>query len=309
MKIIKRIFAILLTFLIAVALGFGLNLLLEDNPMKVKWDDTVGTIQTDFSYADGEKNKFDLYLPTSKNKETYGLVVYLHAGGFTTGDKSDDASILKFFTSKGYVSAGINYTLRTDKNNASVLQMSNEIKEAVPKVVEKAKELGYPIDRMAIMGGSAGGTLALLYAYRDGKDAPVPIKFVFEQVGPPSFEPNDWYYIGTDSNAAAVWVELMSGVKTTSEMIENGTYKEALKPISAYEWIDDNSPPLLCGYGKLDKIVPFASTKPLQEALKKHNVKSDFFVFPHSGHALHRDKEVSKAMFEALENYLKTYLQ
>jgi acetyl esterase/lipase len=64
--------------------------------------------------------------------------------------------MLAWFCSKGYVAAGINYTLADEKNHASVLTQSNEIKAAMPKVVEAAKEAGYPIDKMTIAGGSAG---------------------------------------------------------------------------------------------------------------------------------------------------------
>ena len=80
----------------------------------VDWNDSIGTIYKDISYGDKESNKFDLYVPKDNSKENYGLVVYLHAGGFTTGDKSDDKQILQWLCSKGYVTAGINYTLRTD---------------------------------------------------------------------------------------------------------------------------------------------------------------------------------------------------
>lgn len=48
------------------------------------------------------------------------MVVYLHAGGFTSGDKVGDKGILSWLCSKGYVAVGINYTLRTDTNEASV---------------------------------------------------------------------------------------------------------------------------------------------------------------------------------------------
>ena len=88
-------------------------------------------------------NKYDLYLPKDSSKENYGLVVYIHAGGFTSGDKSDDEEMLAWLCNKGYVAAGINYTLRTESNNASVLQESNEIKAAIPQVVEEAKRNGY----------------------------------------------------------------------------------------------------------------------------------------------------------------------
>ena len=136
----------------------------------VKWSDDLGTKKTDIAYGDGEAEKFDLYLPKDDTKETYGLAVYLHAGGFTSGDKSGDEEMLSWLCSKGYVAAGINYTLRTDTNTASVLTQSNEIKAAMPKVVEAAKEAGYPIDKMTIAGGSAGHALAMIYAYRDGAD-------------------------------------------------------------------------------------------------------------------------------------------
>ena len=50
----------------------------------VRWDDSVGTVYTDLSYGEGDANKFDLYLPADSTKGTYGLVVYLHAGGFSS---------------------------------------------------------------------------------------------------------------------------------------------------------------------------------------------------------------------------------
>ena len=40
--------------------------------------------------------------------------------------------MLSWLCSKGYVACGINYTLRTESNNASVLTQSNEIKAAIP---------------------------------------------------------------------------------------------------------------------------------------------------------------------------------
>ena len=128
------------------------------------WSEELGTKITDISYGDEEANKFDLYLPKDSTKDTYGLVIYLHAGGFTSGDKADDENMLAWLCSKGYVAAGINYTLRTDTNNASVLLQSNEIKEAIPIVVEEAKNRGYNIDKMTVAGGSAGHALAMIYA-------------------------------------------------------------------------------------------------------------------------------------------------
>ena len=99
--------AFLATFVASAAFKMTWNPL--GDKYSVRWDDSVGTMYTDLSYGEGEANKFDLYLPADDAKETYGLVVYLHAGGFTSGDKSGDAGMLQWLCSKGYVAAGINY--------------------------------------------------------------------------------------------------------------------------------------------------------------------------------------------------------
>ena len=58
------------------------------------WSEELGTKITDISYGDEEANKFDLYLPKDSTKDTYGLVIYLHAGGFAVKDMLQPVSII-----------------------------------------------------------------------------------------------------------------------------------------------------------------------------------------------------------------------
>lgn len=149
------IFICIVVFLISIIIGIVSKLAIQPSWAKkysVKWSDDLGTLYKDISYDDGEANKFDLYLPRDNSKESYGLVVYLHAGGFTQGDKSEDVEMLSWLCSKGYVAAGINYTLKNETNNKSVLSQSNEIKDAIPKVIEVAEKYGYHINEMGIAG-------------------------------------------------------------------------------------------------------------------------------------------------------------
>ena len=106
--------AFLVTFAASAAIKMTWNPL--GDKYSVQWDDSVGTMYPDLSYGEGDANKFDLYLPADNSRESYGLVVYLHAGGFTSGDKSGDAGILQWLCSKGYVAAGINYTLFSEEH-------------------------------------------------------------------------------------------------------------------------------------------------------------------------------------------------
>ena len=280
----------------------------------VEWNDSVGTLKSDISYGDKESNKFDLYLPADDKKENYGLVVYLHAGGFTSGDKTDDKSTLAWLCSKGYVSVVINYTLRTDENNSSVLMQSEEIKSAIPKVVEAAENAGYHIDKMTMAGGSAGHALAMIYTYRDGKNAPVPLVFTYGAVGPSSFYKEDWGIFGLDKDtdesfeAAANLFGVMGGVDLTKDDMKNGSYLEKMKPIAAAEWVSDNPVPTVVAYGTCDRVQPFLASKRLEKALKENNVDYKYYVLEHSGHGLQNDSDISRQWMESVEEYLDKYM-
>ena len=299
----------IIVFVISAVIKLAYNPLSEK--YRVEWMDSVGTSYIDLSYGEAEANKFDLYVPADKSRKTYGLVVYLHAGGFTTGDKADDKTMLQWLCSKGYVAAGINYTLRDENHpEASVYSQSVEIRDSMPYVVSAAEKLGYKINQMAISGGSAGGTLALLYAYRDAETSPVPVKMVFEAVGPSSFHHEDWksYGLDQDAGAAAGLFSVMSGNAITEDMVTADHYDAYMKDISAYMWVNQNTVPTVCAYGSFDRVCPFGSVKHLVNALENHNVPHEYIEFPHSGHALQNDNRQYERYMEKVEEYLNKYM-
>lgn len=304
----------ILIFVLALLLGIVSKLFIKPDWTKnytVKWNENVGTIVSDLTYGDGEANTFDLYLPNDNTRENYGLVVYLHAGGFTSGDKTGDADNLKWLCSKGYVAAGINYTLFSDKNpDANVYTQSMEIKEAIPYVVEAAKQRGYNIDKMTIAGGSAGHTLAMIYAYRDGKDAPVPVVLTYGGVGPSSFYQEDWGIFGLDKSdeACVAMFSVMSGNEISSEDIRSGEYLKIVKPIAAAEWVSNNPIPTVVAYGACDKMQPYKASLKLEAALKENNVDYKYYVLPHSGHGLQNDDKIARQWMESIEEYLDKYM-
>ena len=306
----------IVSFLVSFGLGMASKRIASPAMKKysVDWDDSLGTLQKDLAYGEGEFQKFDLYLPKDNSKDSYGLAVYLHAGGFTSGDKSDDEKILSWLCSKGYVAAGINYTLRTDENTASVLTQSEEIKAAIPKVIEAAKEDGYPIDKMTIAGGSAGHALAMIYAYRDGADAPVPVVLTFGAVGPSSFYAEDWEIFGAGTETeeqrqtAATLFSVMSGEEITPEEIADGSYLEKVKPIAAAEWVSHNPVPTVVAYGTYDRMQPFAASKRLKSALEENHVDYQYFEMTHSGHGLQNDNALYLKWMQAVDAYLDKYM-
>lgn len=279
---------------------------------QVHWTEKLGTIETDLPYGDRALNKFDLYLPADRARATK-LVLYIHAGGFTGGDKADDAKIAKHFASKGYVGATINYSLRSDTNAADVKDMSDEIRLGVDAIVKAAKARGYPLDGMVIGGGSAGGALALIYAYRDADTAPVPVKAVISLVGPAGFDPAEWFgfkdnYASEDkAKAGAAFVTALTGNPVTPEMMRSGAYKKVLEPITAAALFSPDAPPTLVAYGQLDKVAPFTASAGLVKALSNRPAHNTVLVFPNSGHGLNRDPDMNKRLGAELSRYLDRY--
>ena len=311
----------ILVFLLAFGAGIVSKTAIQPSWAKayaVKWSDELGTLKEDLPYGEGALNKFDLYLPKDDTKDAYGLVVYLHAGGFTSGDKIGDRDMLSWLCSKGYVAAGINYSLFQElngtSNGVSVLSQSYEIKSAVPKVIEAAEAEGYHIDKMAIAGGSAGHALAMIFAYRDAAEAPVPVVFTFGAVGPSCFYAEDWDNYGFDRDTeesrigAAGLFSVMADAEITPEEIGAGTYQDKVKPISAAAWITPDSPPTVVAYGTHDRIQPFKASLRLKAILEENGVDHVYLELPHSGHGLQNDSAIQKQWMEAIEAYLVKYM-
>lgn len=311
------VFIYIMAFIVAFSIGIVSKTMPRPwtKDYMVDWNDSVGTIHRDISYGEMDSNKFDLYVPADNSRENYGLVVYLHAGGFTSGDKADDTEMLQWLCSKGYVTAGINYTLRDEVHpEASVYSQSMEIRESMPVVIAEAEKFGYHIDEMAISGGSAGHCLAMIYAYRDADISPVPVRMVFGAVGPSCFYPEDWGCYGLDKNtteskkAAAGLFSVMAGKEITVDMLGTSAYDEAMKDISALLWVDDNTVPSLMAYGKYDKVQGFEASVRLDEALTAHNISHDYIVLEHSGHGLQNDDKEAHLYSQKIEEYLDMYM-
>ena len=215
----------------------------------------------------------------------------------------------------GIIQADTNVSFEVNNTNgASVLSQSNEIRAAVPKVIEAAEAAGYHIDKMAMAGGSAGHALAMIYAYRDGRDAPVPVVLTYGAVGPSSFVAEDWgiFGLGLDTDesrqAGAGLFSVMSGKEITPEEIGDGSYREKVHEIAAAEWVENNPVPTVVAYGAHDRVQPFLASRRLEAALKENGVDYRYFVLEHSGHGLQSDSAVSRLWMEAVEEYLDRYM-
>jgi acetyl esterase/lipase len=110
----------------------------------------------------------DLWQPAGARRSGLGLV-YAHGSGWRAGDK--DMLTRPFFrrlTSQGHVVLDVAYTLWPD---AEIATMVSEINQAVAWLRDNGAAYGVDPERIVLMGGSAGGQLALTAAYAPGDPA------------------------------------------------------------------------------------------------------------------------------------------
>lgn len=310
----KILFALLCTvtfaivFIISMGLRFGKAIEESKATISVDWNDDTGSVYKDLRYNNTEDCGYDLYLPAQRSKSSrYSLILFIHGGSFTGGDKSEGDVWCKYYASRGYVAATVNYTLHNDKHPSSINIMHNDIKTCVDSIKAKCMALGYHIDEMATTGVSAGGCLAMLYAYREADSSSVPLKFVFQQTGPTSFHCEHWGFEEKDEKVT--FASMLLGQSITDSMIANETFRLMIDSISPACHITPRSVPTICAYGPNDRIVPTNQKFILMDSLKRHGVPHIYIEFPNSGHALANDPDSMAAYVARADEFCDKYFK
>ena len=120
------------------------------------------------SYGPDRKNILDLWIADSKLKSPF--VIYIHGGGFGSGNKNaayskNNFKILKRLLKNNISFATINYTF---KNNDDFLFSSlNDAKRALQFLKFNSEKYNLIKDRVALMGASAGATSSLWIGLQD----------------------------------------------------------------------------------------------------------------------------------------------
>ena len=268
------------------------------------WKANDGTIITDIVYDEQKNLKYDLYLPNTTSDTPVGAMLFIHGGAWKMGKKSDMSFACKRFAKEGYVTATIQYSLVTKENNVTFFDMLDDIGKCLEHMKMTAAEKHHPVKAVALSGISAGGHLAMLYAYSRADRSPIPIAFVCQQVGPSCFEKGMW-----TNHPEWDYVLAMagSGYGMTQEAYENGSMAKVVELISPALKIDEHSVPTIAAYGGKDGLVPFTHAEKLREALETHHVPHVFIVYPNSGHFLCDDPDCAKQYRKAILEYCRKY--
>ncbi len=235
-----------------------------------------------YKHEDGEDLYVRVHMPQNKAAKV-PVVVDIHGGGWIGSEPENNyymwGGSIDRLNAAGIAFVEVNYRLGSEKNRHPKLIL--DCMDAVDWVVRDPEELGFDADRIASMGGSAGGHLALMTALaqsaypRKGR-TPFIIRAVVDCNGP-----TDLRIIPENH-----WVE---GIHDVLEIVFGKSYDESpeeYKKFSPIFYMDAVKipPALLIVHGDRDELVPIDQSYRLHEEAKKRGWDTQMHILHNAGH-------------------------
>jgi acetyl esterase/lipase len=237
------------------------------------------------------------------------VVVYIHGGGLIWGSREDlSEEMIYLYTNNGFAVFSIDYRLAPESKLSDILE---DVQDALLWLeVEGVKQFSIDPKRIAVVGGSAGGFLALctgtfknkpraivsFYGYGDisAKWAMNPSTYYCQKERIPrelamklvsnkilSEGPvQDRYLFYLYARQQGVWVQEITGIASSND--------ELMRFCPIYH-VTGEYPPTLFLHGTNDTDVPYEQSVFMRAAVIKHGVYGRLISIPNGEHAFEKD--------------------
>ena len=229
---------------------------------------------TNISYGSDTANNMDIYLPRGRDSANTKVILFIHGGSWSSGDKNEFADAIPVLRSKlqDYAMFNMNYRFARNDNTRYPAQMI-DIEAALNFIQSKADEYRINANKICLVGASAGAHLALLEAYKNNKSG--KIKAVVDLFGPTDL--TDLYtHHPIPAQARPVIVNFLGATPATNPNV----YMQA----SPINFVNTQSVPTKIFHGADDMVVPVTQSAALKVKLELNNVKVDMTVYQGEGH-------------------------
>ncbi len=249
-----------------------------------------------YTVVNGWEGKVDLYLPPAEQGPT-AIVINIHGGGWNHGLKESQTGFSTFFKA-GFAVANIEYRLTGQATAPAAVE---DTRCALIYIINNATALNVDVNKIVIMGGSAGGHLALMAGLlgndhlfdancKTGQN--IQVAAIINKYG--ITDVWDWGYGKNITSKSAInWL----GAKAKDEAFA--------KSVSPIHFVNGNSPPVFIVHGDADPTVPYQQSVDLHKKLKSAGVKTEFVTVKGGLHGKF-DKEQNSMVNKAIINFLTT---
>lgn len=249
-----------------------------------------------YTTVSGWNGKMDLYLPPGGKGPT-PVVINIHGGGWNKGVKESQSGFNTFFKA-GFAVANIEYRLTGQATAPAAVE---DARCALIYLIKNAKQLNIDVNRIVVMGGSAGGHLALMAGllandHRFDTNCPgvenIKVAAIIDKYG--ITDVWDWAYgPNLTSKSATQWL----GSKAKDESFA--------KSVSPVYYITKNSPPIFIVHGDADPTVPYQESVSLHKKLQEVGVTTKFITIPgglHGKFTKEQNSELNKEIIAFLKS-------
>lgn len=251
--------------------------------------------QIDLVYTSGPgwEQKVDLYIPPKKGKLS-PAIINIHGGGWNHGTKEQQGGFNEYFK-LGFLVANVEYRMTGQAKAPAAIE---DIRCCLLYLIKHAKELNIDVDKIVIMGGSAGGHLAMLAGFMGNNHLfdtnckgveNVHVAAVIDKWG---IADMDTFVNITKYKSAIKWLD----TKATDQ-----AFIKALSPVS---YLTTKSPPVFICHGDADPIVPYTQSVALDKKLIALGIKHQFMTVAGGKHGSF-EKEKMNEMNRAIIAFIK----
>lgn len=223
-----------------------------------------------FAAPDGVPLELDLYRPVGDGQ--HPTIVMIHGGAWQHGSPRDNAVLNRYLAGQGYTVVAIAYRLAPRYRFPAQIE---DVRSALKFIRQNAATYEIDLNRMAIMGRSAGAHLAMLAAY--STNAP-SFRAVVNYYGPVDL--TQGYYDPPNPDP-------INSKKTLNAFL-GGTpnqFPDLYQAASPINFVRSNLPPTLLIYGGRDHIVQAKFGRYLSEQLQASGNTATFLEIPWAEHA------------------------
>ncbi|WP_154856758.1 alpha/beta hydrolase [Cyclobacterium xiamenense] len=282
--------------LLNIAYGLGSLDLIESTPAVPENLEAF----TDIPYKtiDGLALQLDIYRKNDL-QEPAPTLIFVHGGAWKKGKRQDYLPYLIDYAEKGYVTATLSYRL---SGVATFPAAAQDVNCGIKWIKQHADAYGIDPDRLALIGGSAGGHLSLLLGYggeeplfnRDCEQGPDSrVKAIVDLYGP---------------------VDLTTPYAISTEQVQRfmgSSYEqdpEMYRLASPRTFITADDPPTLIFQGTIDSLVPVSQSDSLQRWLQQAGVPNEYHRLKGWQHTMDRAREVNDYCQFYIDRFLERYL-
>ena len=271
----------------------------------------------DVAYATASPaQKLDIYIPEIGDGP-FPVILSIHGGAFKAGDKADgQITPMVEGLKRGYAVISINYRL---SGEAIFPAQIFDVKAAVRWIRANAKQYQLNPEKIAVWGGSAGGTLSALIGtsgnVRELEDLsmgnPTQSSRVLAVVD--WFGPTDFLKMDEQLKASGVKNPQTHSIPDSPESQLIGKNladaPELVRKVNPETYITPDDPPFLIQHGRIDHLVPYQQSENLAAKLTSV-IGKDKVTFEllenndHGGPGFTTDQNINK-VFTFLDKYLK----